>query len=170
MSSSRTAGALAAALAVAVVGFSGAAGADSTSHDDRIKETKALKRQAELDIVRIAAGHAGGELRHKVRMRGRLKPRKNNTRPFILLNTRGGPSSNYEYLVSGKRVLKRVGPGNFKRVGSATVRTRKRTWIFRFPASAFKPGREYGWAALTSRGNASDVAPNRRYLVHRLKR
>jgi hypothetical protein len=168
MRSRATAGALAAALAVTLVTFSTVAGADSTALRDPAKETNALKRQPELDIVRIAAGHSGGQLRHKVRMRGRLKPDRKATRPFILLNTKGGPRSGYEYLVSGRRVLKRVGLNEFRRVGTASFRTRKRTWIFSFPASAFGPGKRYGWAALTNRGRASDVAPNRRYAVHEL--
>jgi hypothetical protein len=168
MRSSRKAGALAAALAVALVSLSAVAGADSTTLRDPAGETRVLKKQPHLDIVRVSAGHARGELRHKVRMRGKLKPNRKATRPFILLNTKGGPRSDYEYLVSGRRVLERVGANEFRKVGKASVRTRKRTWIYRFPASAFKPGKQYGWAALTSRGRASDIAPNRRYAVHRL--
>jgi hypothetical protein len=144
--------------------------ADTTVVKDRKNDTPALKKRPVLDIVRATAGHAGTErVKHTVTMRGRLKPNKANTRPLLLINTRGGPRSNFEYVVTGPRVMKRTADGYVK-VGSNQVKTRKRTWIYRFdPASlGIGPDDSYGWAMYTSKGRASDLAPNNRYRVHDL--
>lgn len=160
---------LLAGLALVVVLAAVAVAEDSTVRD-RKRETKALERKPELDIVRAVAREIGSDrLAHRVRMRGRLKPGKRNTRPFILINTRGGKRSDYEFIVAGRRVLEVVGD-RFRRVGSNLIATSGRTWVYRFDRASFDPGDAYGWAALTAKGSASDVAPDRRYKQHRLSR
>jgi hypothetical protein len=158
---------VAAAVVAALVVVS-AANADSTAVRDRAKETKALKRRPNLDIVRASAGHAGDELKHKVKMRGRIKPGKKNTRPFILINTKGGKRSAYEFVVVGTRVLE-VRGNRLERVGGSRLSTRRRTWIYRFSPESFGAGDSYGWAALTAKGKTVDLAPNRNYKKHDLR-
>ncbi len=155
---------------VLALALAAAAGAGDSVVGDRKRETKPLERKPELDIVRAAARQSAPDrLVHRVKMRGRLKPGKRNTRPFILINTRGGKRSDYEFIVSGRRVLELVGD-RFRRVGSNQIATSGRTWIYRFDPASFDPGDAYGWATLTAKGRASDVAPNRSYKQHRLGR
>lgn len=158
-----------AAVVVAALIVVSVASADSTAVRDQTKETKALERRPHLDIVRASAAHAGDELKHKVKMRGRLKAGKRNTRPFILINTKGGKRSAYEFLVVGTRVLAVDGEG-LKRVGDSRIVARRRTWIYRFSPEPFGDARSYGWAALTSKGKTSDLAPGDKYQTHDLRR
>lgn len=158
------------AVLVAALVTVASAGADRKSVSDRKRDTKALERKPELDIVRASAGHtADGRLEHRVTMRGRLKPKRKNTRPFVLINSRGGKRSDFEYVVLGPRVLEVRGE-RFVKVGSSQVSTRRRTWIYRFDAGSFDAGSSYGWAVLASKGKAVDLAPNGKYKTHDLRR
>ena len=164
-----TATAVAATLAVASIA---AAGTSSSTVRDPRADTKPLKRKPELDIRRASVGdESGGRVKHKISMQGSLKPGKKFTRPFLLINTRGGNRSRFEYLALGPRVFKRVGDG-YRKVGANRFTTKRRTWIYRFKPGrlGLQPGDRYGWAALTSKGRANDLAPNSRYVTHRFGR
>ena len=161
---------IAAAAALLVLAIAGAsvALASSDSVRDREGDTKALKRKPEIDIVRVsAADEAGRRAKFKITMAGRLTPGNKNTRPFILINTRGSASAieDFEYLVLGPRVFKVVGDGNYDKVGANKFLARKSTWIYRFkPGSiGLHDGDSFGWAALTTKGKTADLAPDDRY-------
>lgn len=139
-------------------------------------DTRLLKKKPELDIVRAGVSKGRGDrVVHKIRMRGKLKPGRPNTRPLLLINTRGNKASKFEYLISGRRVLKRVTDGrkegvdSFEKVASARLKSRRRTWIYRFKPSGLDAGASYGWAALTSKGKTTDLAPDRRYKTFSLR-
>lgn len=135
---------------------------------DRIGETKWLKKKPVLDIVRAKASNAVGDrVKHKVTMRAKLKPRKSNTRPFILINTKGGKTSDFEYLALGRRLFEKKGK-KFNKVGAVQMTTRKRTWVYRFKVKKLGVSDSYDWAALTAKGKTRDLAPNRRYIGHDL--
>lgn len=161
--------AFAAAALLSILALASAASADTSSLRDRARDTPKLRERAELDIVRAKAAHAVGDrIKHKVTMRGRLDPRSKNTRPFILINTAGGPRSAYEFVVVGPRVFEVVDDG-FRKVGANKFTARKRTWVYRFrPSSIGAEGEGYGWAALTAKGGTLDLAPNGRYKRHDL--
>ncbi len=154
-----TVGAVAVALSCAL------ALASSDSIRDPRADTKALRHKPEIDIVRVqAADEAGRRAKFKISMAGRLDPQSKTTRPFILINTKGGNSSSFEYLVLGPRVFRAKGK-HYVKVGANKFVARKRTWIYRFkPASVgLHEGDEFGWAVLTARRKAVDLAPNRHY-------
>jgi hypothetical protein len=138
--------------------------ASQDSVRDERGDTKALKRKPELDVVRVqAADEAGRRVKFKITMAGRLQPENNNTRPFILINTKGGGASAFEYLVLGPRVFRALGNEQYEQVGANKFLAKKHTWIYRF-----KPGRlgltdgeHFGWAILTATRKAGDLAPNR---------
>ena len=156
-----------ASIFAAGLALSAAALADNQSVSDPLGDTPQLKQKPYLDIVRATAGHAlGDRLKHKVTMAATLKTEQKNSRPFILINTRGDERSDFEYIVLGRRVFKVNKKDEFIKSGAAQFLGRKRTWVYRFPARAIGNPREYGWAALTSKGKASDLAPNRRYELH----
>jgi hypothetical protein len=112
----------------------------------------------------LVADEAGRRLKFKITMHGRLKPAKKNTRPFILINTRGGAASEFEYLVLGPRVFRVKGKG-YEKVGANKFLAKKSTWIYRFkPTSVgLRDGDTFGWAILTAKGKTVDLAPNGRY-------
>lgn len=157
------------AAVIAAVALAGAALAAASVVNDQTRETNALRDKPELDIVRATAGMAVGEdrLKHKITMRGNLEPESKNTRPFILINTKGGSRSDFEYIVLGPRVFRSTGDG-FVKVGANQFSSRKRTWVYRFKASTFGSPSSYGWAALTSKGRTSDLAPANAYQVEKL--
>lgn len=156
------------AASVAVVLTAGAAVAAASVVSDPKRETSQLRKKAELDIVRASASNAvGGRLKHKVTMRGKLKPGSKNTRPFILINTEGGKTSDFEYVVLGPRVFRSTDEG-FVKVGANQFSARKRTWVYRFKPSTFGSPDSYGWAALTSKGRTTDLAPSRAYEQQRI--
>jgi hypothetical protein len=149
--------------AALVAGPVALAGYDSIR--DRKGDTKALKAKPEIDIARVsAADEVGGRVKFKITMHGRLEPEKKNTRPFILINTKGGGVSEFEYLVLGPRVFKAVGK-KYVKVGANKFIARRSTWIYRWkPASiGLADGEEFGWAILTAKGNTVDLAPADRY-------
>lgn len=155
----------AAALASIVAAWPAIAGNQSIS--DSEGDTKALKDKPYLDIVSARAGHAiGGRLKHKITMAAPVKEAKPNTRPFILINTRGHDSSDFEYLVLGRRVFKVSEKDEFEKTGAAKITARKRTWVYFFEPKTFGNPKTYGWAALTSMGDTVDLAPNRKYVEH----
>lgn len=152
----------------AAIATLGAAFAVASTVNDPTRESKALRERPELDIVRASATTAVGDrLKHKVTMRGELKPNSKNTRPFILINTRGGSRSDFEYVVLGPRVFRSTNSG-FEKVGANQFTTRKRTWVYRFKPSTFGSPDSYGWAALTSKGGASDLAPANAYEIQQI--
>lgn len=158
------------ALAVAVAGV-GLASANTVT--DRKNDTRKLLNSPELDIVRVNVQNAtGNRVKFKVKMRGRVDPDKSNTRPFILINTRGNDTSDFEYLVVGPRVFKKKGndPENpkFTKVGANQFDTRKRTWIYRFKTDRIRVKRSFEWAVLTAKGKTEDLAPNLVYAKHKL--
>ena len=158
------------AAAIAAIAMTFAALAAASVVNDGTRETNALRDKPELDIVRATSGVAVGEdlrVKHKVTMRGKLKPESKNTRPFILINTKGGGRSDFEYVVLGPRVFRSTNDG-FVKVGANQFSSRKRTWVYRFRASTFGSPSEYGWAALTSKGGTSDLAPADAYKVENL--
>lgn len=157
-------------LALVVVGVAAGASSGEEVVLDKRGDSKALKRKPELDIRRASAGdESGRRVKHKIAMQGTLTPAKKFTRPFLLINTKGGSKSEFEYLALGPRLFKRAGDG-FKKVGANQFTTKRKTWIYRFkPARiGLRPGDSYGWAALTSKGKAVDLAPNSRYVNHRI--
>lgn len=158
------------AIAIAAIAMGGAAFAAASTVNDGTRESASLRDKPELDIVRATAGKAVGEelrLKHKVTMRGRLEPESKNTRPFILINTEGGGRSDFEYVVLGPRVFRSTNDG-FEKVGANQFSSRKRTWVYRFKAETIGSPSSYGWAALTSKGKTSDLAPADAYKVEHL--
>lgn len=144
----------------------------SVVRDDRA-DSKRLKRKPELDIRKAkVVDEAPDQVKHKIRMQGKLKPRKKFTRPFVLINIRGGKRSDFEYLLLGPRVFKKTKSDRFRKVGANKFKTVGRTWIYRFKPSriGLGPGDRYGWAVLTAKGRTVDLAPDRRYVKHRIKR
>lgn len=153
---------------VAVSASFALAGAGGKTVTDGRKDTRALKDRPEIDIVKASAVDAvGSRVKHKIKMRGKLTPSKNNTRPFILINTKGSKTSDFEYLVLGARVFEKKGK-KFNKVGANQFVARKRTWIYRFKPKKIGVTDSYDWAALTAKGKATDLAPNKRYTTHRI--
>ena len=158
------------AATVAAVALAGTALAAASTVNDGTRESNALRDKPELDIVRATAGTAVGDeprLKHKVTMRGQLEPDNKNTRPFILINTKGGGRSDFEYIVLGPRVFRSTDDG-FDKVGANQFSSRKRTWVYRFKTSTIGSPSSYGWAALTSKGRTTDLAPANAYQVENL--
>ena len=154
--------------ALVVVGVADAAKSGSEMVVDKRADSKALKRKPELDIRRASASdEAGRRVKHKISMQGTLTPEKKFTRPFLLINTKGGSKSEFEYLALGPRLFKRKGDG-FVEGRRQPVHEQAQDRIYRFkPARiGLRPGDSYGWAALTSKGKAVDLAPNSRYVTH----
>lgn len=135
--------------------------------DDR-KETKALKKNGRVDIVRAGAGSAGKSVVHRVTMRKRVKPGRGRERPGILINTRGGRSTDPEYLVFASRIYEiKKRKDKLKEIGRAKLRAKGRTWTYRFESKQIPGLKRYGWAAITEKGKARDIAPARRYAKNR---
>jgi hypothetical protein len=153
------------ALAALCLLVAGMATAGSDVLRDRKGDSRALKSKPEIDIARVlVADEAGRRLKFKITMHGKLRPQKTNTRPFILINTRGGKTSEFEYVVLGPRVFKAKKRG-YEKVGANKFVAKKSTWIYRFkPRSiGLRDGDTFGWAVLTAKGRTTDLAPNKRY-------
>lgn len=165
----RAGSAVAALVLVSVLGLLIAASlalAGSDSIRDGANDTKELKGKPELDIARVAvADETGRRVKFKITMHGKLTPANKNTRPFILINTRGGSKSAFENLVLGPRVFKVVGEEQYQKVGANKFLAKRKTWIYRFkPRSiGLGDGDSFGWAVLTAKNNAADLAPNGSY-------
>lgn len=156
-------------LALALTGLMGLAAlaiADTKTVDDTVKETGKLRSKPYLDITRAKAGHANdGRLLHTVTMRGKIRAEKSNERAILLINTKGSRTSSPEFVVLNRRVFE-VDGDQLTKAGAADLGTSKRTWKYRFKPETIGDPKKYGWAALTSKGNTSDLAPNRRYAIH----
>jgi hypothetical protein len=162
------AGALVVALVLTAAASGGVAAASAvTKVRDKKADTKALKRKPELDIRRVLANtERDGRVRFRITMQGRLKPNKKFTRPFVLINTRGGNRSRFEYMALGPRVFKRVNTKKeYRKVGANQFSAKRKTWVYRFQPEplGLGPGDSFGFAVLTSKGKTSDLAPDRRY-------
>lgn len=158
--------ALIAALAlIALVLAASAAAAGRTVHDPRL-DTPWLSKHARLDITRATVRRQGTKIAHTVTMRAKLKPARAAERPAIIINTRGGKRSDYEYIVFGSAVFRTPKKGPAVAVAPATLTAKGRTWRYRFDLAdvpAIDAG--YGWAALTQRrsGKRADIAPGNGY-------
>lgn len=156
---------LCAALALVALAATAAFANRQTVRDDR-SETKALKKNGRLDIIRAKAGHRGQLLEHVVTMRRPVDPKRPKERPLIALNVRGGAQSDPEFLVFGNDLFKVRSKKDPKRVGRAELTARGRSWTYLFDPAQIDLKR-YGWATITTRGKAFDVAPASRYKNHR---
>jgi hypothetical protein len=151
-------------LAAGVLGAGFALAGNDTVRDKQ-GDSKALKKKPEIDLAKVlVADEAGRRLKYKITMHGRLTPEKKNTRPFVLINTKGSDTSPFEYLVLGPRVFKAKGK-EYEKVGANKFLAKKSTWIYRFkPTSVgLRDGDTFGWAVLTAKGDTVDLAPDKRY-------
>lgn len=159
-------------LAVLAVALCGAAYAvaDTKTVRDSKGETKALRKNGRVDIIRAKAGHAGQLLKHTVVVRKRIKQSRRRERPLLGINTRGGGSSDPEFLVYGDDIFKSRKKGDPKRIGNAKLSASGRRWTYRFDPGTFPGGlgRKYGWVAFTTTAKALDVVPANAYAIHRL--
>ncbi len=152
-------------LAVAAVALTGLALADTAKVRDDKRETSQLVRNGRLDIVQAKVSHSGDRVKHTVTMRKRVKPNRKKERPLIGLNTRGNANSDPEYLVLGESVFRVRKDADPRKVASAKLTAKKRRWIYRFNPADIELGR-YGWVAITTKGEAFDTAPAKRYKNH----
>lgn len=158
-----------AALALSgVIALAAGAEANSKAVRDAKGESAPLRKNGRLDIIRAAAGHADGLLTHTVTVRKRINPDRGRERPILALNTRGGGRSDPEYQIFGSTIFRTRAKGDPKAVGEATLSSRGRSWTYSFDPAQIPGLRRYGWAAITTKGNAFDVAPARRYADHRV--
>lgn len=143
--------------------------ANSRAAGDAKRETAPLRKNGRLDITRALARHRKGLLAHTVVVRRRVAPERGKERPVIALNTRGGRRSDPEFQVYGRAVFDVRGSGDPTAIADAELRSRGRRWTYLFDPAGI-PGLEgrYGWAAITTKGSAFDVAPGRRYALHRI--
>lgn len=139
--------------------------ADTRAVTDPVKETRALERNGRLDIVRATASHAGARLKHTVSVRSRIDPKRGHERPLIAINTRGSGISKPEYLVFGPALFRTTNQDPVA-IGDAALQHTKRRWIYRFDPDQIRHLGTYGWAAVTTKGRALDVAPAARYAIH----
>lgn len=156
---------IAAAVLTALALAATAAAAGRTVHDPRL-ETPWLSKHARLDITRATVQRHGTKIAHTVTMRAKLKPARPAERPAIIINTRGGKRSDYEYIAYGSAVFRAPKKGPAVAVAPATLTGKGRTWRYRFDLAdvpAIETG--YGWAALTQRrsGKGADIAPGNGY-------
>ena len=97
-------------------------------------------------------------------MRRAVRPNSKAERPGILINTRGDGKSDPEYLAFGGAVYRVTKGGNTVAIGPAQLGANARTWTYRFdPDEIPDLGGRFGWAAITAKDRATDVAPGRRY-------
>lgn len=153
-------------LVCGVVLLAGSAAANTRSVADAKRETAPLRKNGRLDITKAIAGHKAGMLAHTVVVRKRVDPSRGRERPVIAINTRGGSRSDPEYQVFGGAVFKIPRKGDPKNVGDAELDSRGRRWIYVIDPALLGDPKRYGWAAITTKGNAFDVAPARRYAQH----
>ncbi len=160
-----------AAGALCVAALASAAGHGKNSgktvvHDD-VRETKALRHNGRVDIVKVIAAHHGKQLQFTVVVRSKINPKRHPERPLIGVNTRGGPSSDPEYLVRGGAIFKSPKKGNPQRIAGANLADHGRRWRYRFDPADFPGGLgKFGWAAFTVTKKALDVVPNHSYATY----
>jgi hypothetical protein len=160
--------ALLAAVALVALMLATSAGAAGRTVDDPRFDTPWLSSHARLDITRATVERRGTKIAHKVTMRAKLKPARAAERPAIIINTRGGKRSDYEYVVYGSTVFRVPRKGPAEAVAAARLTAKDRTWRYRFDLAdvpAIDAG--YGWAALTQRrgGKRADIAPGNGYAT-----
>lgn len=143
--------------------------ADTTTIKDGKRETKALKKNGRVDIIRASAGHDGELLEHTVVVREKIKTKRRRERPLIGINTKGGGASDPEFLVYGDDIFKTRKKGDPKRIGAATLGADGRVWTYRFSPAEFPDGGlgRYGWVAFTTTAKALDVVPANSYAIHK---
>jgi hypothetical protein len=145
---------------------SATAAPERTVRDPRF-DTSYLSKHGRLDITKATAARGLSIATHSVTTRAKLKPARTRERPTILINTRGGRRSNYEFAVFGSTVFRVPRQGRPVGVAAATLVARKRTWRYRFDIDDVPGlGAGYGWAAATQRpgGRLADVAPDGGYV------
>jgi hypothetical protein len=158
--------AAASALLLLAVGVAEAAAAKKTVRDPRF-DTTYLSRHGRVDITRATATRHLDVVRHTVTMRARIRPARPRERPGIIINTRGGQRSAYEFIVLGSTIFRVPAQGAPKPVGDAELTTKRRSWRYRFDLDEVRDlGAGYGWAAITQKRNRSfaDLAPGRGYV------
>jgi len=160
---------LVALLTVALVATLAATAFGRTTVTDPKRETEALERQGRLDIVRATAGRdrVRGQQVHSVTMRRPIRPGRQREQPVILINTRGGGTTDPEYAVFGEMLLRVKRGGDLVAIGRAQLRAEGRTWTYRFDPKRIPDLRRYGWAALLRTDGTSDVAPEDGYAKAR---
>lgn len=141
--------------------------ANTTTVRDDTRESKQLKRKGRLDIKKAQAGHKGELLKHTVVMRKRVDADRGKERPLIAINTRGGRTTDPEYLVFGKAIFRQKKKGDPVEIGDAALKARGKRWIYTFDPAVIPGLKRYGWAAISTKGKAFDIAPSNRYQLHR---
>ena len=159
------------ALVLAALALAGAtlAWADTDVIRDGANETKALRDNGRVDIVKAIAGHHGHLLQHTVVVREHIDRDRRRERPLIAINVRGNPSSDPEYLVYGDDIFKNPKKGKPEKIARANLSGHGTHWVYRFDPRDFPDGGlgKYGWAAFTTTAKALDVVPNNSYAIHR---
>lgn len=143
--------------------YAAAASAATTRVDDAKRETTALAENGRVDIIAVSGARFGSDLRFLITMRQPVRKRPGKERPLLIINTRGGGKSDAEFLVYGNDVFDISGP-NTKVIGKARLTPSGRTWSYRFDPREIPRLDRYGWAVLTEKGAAADVAPDDRYV------
>lgn len=151
------------ALALTLVSTAAAA---TTRIADGKRETTALAKNGRVDIIRASSARFAGDVRYAVTMRSRVRSGNEAQQPEILINTRGGNSSDAEYVIVGDDLFD-VRGNDAERIAPVQAAGRGRTWSMRFDRDAIPSLDRYGWAATTKAGKARDVAPNGRYVETR---
>ena len=159
--------ALAACLLALLVADAATAAPERTVRDPRF-DTPYLSKHGRLDITKATAERKLTRVTHSVTTRAKAKPSRTRERPSILINTRGGRRSDYEFIVFGSTVFRVPRKGQPVAVASATLVAKKRTWRYRFDIDDVPGlGAGYGWAAATQKqsGRFADVAPDNGYAT-----
>lgn len=148
-----------------------AAGAEAASAAKKVRDARFdspyLSGHGRVDITRATAARNLDVVRHSVTMRARVIPARPRERPAIIINTRGGQRSAYEFIVLGSTIFRVPRKGAPKAVGDATLTADGRTWRYRFDLDQARGlGAGYGWAAITQKRNrrVADLAPDRGYV------
>ncbi len=155
---------LAALLSLLVTGS--AIAAQRTVRDPKF-DSAYLSRHGRLDITKSTADRKLTAVRHSVTTKAKVRPARPAERPAILINTRGGRRSSYEYIVYGSTVFSVPKKGRPQPVAGATLTASDRTWRYSFDlADVPDLGAGYGWAAITQKpgGKVADVAPDNGYV------
>ena len=112
--------ALAACLLALLVAEAAAAAPERTVRDPRF-DTPYLSKHGRLDITKATAERRLTRVTHAVTTRAKAKPSRTRERPSILINTRGGRRSDYEYIVFGSTVFRVPRKGRPVAIAEATL-------------------------------------------------
>ena len=85
--------------------------------EDRARETRALKENGRVDIIRAGSARYGGDVRNAVTMRSAVQVARPAERPLLILNVDGGNRSDPEYLLLGETLFRVNPPGPTYRSG-----------------------------------------------------